>query len=198
MGYPYSGYPGDPAQDLYGKSTDQLSANGGYGLTGPTADFYAGRERTAGWGGDRTAYDAHVAEARQRGLMDAYDAARQFEQRAFVEHALRQQRPPMTPAAYAQPTSYARTVGQAASPMPTTVSRSSLGSAPVRKVPASREWIRTLGGWIMLISALPALGSLAAGPAAGPARLFIPAFVVGLVVFMVGGSLESRRIHRRR
>jgi hypothetical protein len=181
MGYPYSGYPGDPAQDLYGKSTDQLSANGGYGLTGPTADFYAGRERTAGWGGDRTAYDAHVAEARQRGLMDAYDAARQFEQRAFVEHALRQQRPPMTPAAYAQPTSYARTVGQAASPMP-----------------ASREWIRTLGGWIMLISALPALGSLAAGPAAGPARLFIPAFVVGLVVFMVGGSLESRRIHRRR
>jgi hypothetical protein len=82
------------------------------------------------------------------------------------------------------------------SPVGTTHSgRSRPALAPARKLPRSREWIRTLGGWIMLIAALPAFASLVHPSLM---RLFIPAFFVGLIVFLVGGSLESRRFNRPR
>ena len=47
----------------------------------------------------------------------------------------------------------------------------------------------------MLISALPGFAALAVG---GGVLLFIPAFFVGLILFLAGGELESRRFNPHR
>jgi hypothetical protein len=195
MGYPGHGYPGNP-------NPDQPNNNGGYGLTGHAREIYEARQRTIAYGANPHLFDGQVGEAAfAHGDMAAVEQAQAFASQAVVEQMRRQQRPAMPQASRGQQSPAPRRPSDATVQQIRALRQELSGSSydekpvPVRKLPRSREWIRTLGQAIMVISFLPAFASLVH---ASVMMLFIPAFFLGLILFWVGDWLEGRRIALRR